>query len=398
MYKLAEMRERMKNSRKSLIIAGATALVVLIVGLVVWQLQAAGYFSAIEPEQGTVSGNAKIVSDGSASGGLAIQFTAPVLPPPPTGGSDCRPSSTDCRVHWTSRCPAYPAFPNESCTGVPAGVSLTSFGCNGGDYRIDKDTVIDGKIVNCNLYIPGDDAGIHNVHLTIKNSRVIGSVKYDVDPAKASQFTSWVVVVDSEVGHTNTTDGGIGVKNVIVLGTNSHDGPYPINCESYCYAEDNWLHGTYNDPNASNHLDAFLSNGIFYPVCGSATNYTANCYTVQVIHNTLACDSQPNAHEGGCSGDVGLYPDFASISSTKFDKNLFIANSTGNAYCVYGGAGSKTYSAQSHHIVFTNNVFQRGSNNNCGDFGPVSSYNTNLTGNVWTNNTWENGGLVQPDN
>jgi hypothetical protein len=49
-------------------------------------------------------------------------------------------------------------------------------------------------------------------------------------------------------------------------------------------------------------------------------------------------------------------------------------------------------------VVITSNVFQRGSNRNCGNFGPVSSFDTGQPGNQWSNNIWSDGGTVGPAN
>ena len=40
------------------------------------------------------------------------------------------------------------------------------------------------------------------------------------------------------------------------------------------------------------------------------------------------------------------------------------------------------------------NVFQRGNNNKCGSYGPITSFDKNRTGNVWTGNIWDNGTTV----
>ena len=46
--------------------------------------------------------------------------------------------------------------------------------------------------------------------------------------------------------------------------------------------------------------------------------------------------------------------------------------------------------------MFTNNVFQRGRNNKCGYYGPVTSYDASKAGNVWSNNIYDDGSPVSP--
>ena len=96
----------------------------------------------------------------------------------------------------------------------------------------------------------------------------------------------------------------------------------------------------------------------------------------------------------GCSADLSGYPDFAPIKNNTVDRNLFVA-SPGSGFCAYGGATSgKPYSSDPTNATnqkFTNNVFQRGGNNKCGTYGPVTSFNSSGTGNVLSGNVWDNG-------
>jgi hypothetical protein len=121
------------------------------------------------------------------------------------------------------------------------------------------------------------------------------------------------------------------------------------------------------------HLDAFLSNG--------ASN-------VVLRHNTLACD-HAGSNNGGCSANVGIFGDFAKNSHYTIDHNLFVAGDN-MSYCTYGGStDSKPYLAD--NMVFTNNVFQRGANGKCGQYGPVAAFDKSRPGNRWENNVWDNG-------
>jgi hypothetical protein len=101
----------------------------------------------------------------------------------------------------------------------------------------------------------------------------------------------------------------------------------------------------------------------------------------------------------GCSADLTGYPDFAPIKNNTIRRNLFLASPT-DSFCAYGGATSgKPFSSDPTNAtnqVFTENVFQRGANGKCGAFGPITDFATGRTGNVWSGNVWDNGGVVSP--
>src|SRR4029079_9333988 len=120
-------------------------------------------------------------------------------------------------------------------------------------------------------------------------------------------------------------------------------------------------------------------------------------------HNSLHC-SYTGPYNGdtlGCSADLTGYPDFAPIKNNTIDRNLFVA-SPGGGFCAYGGATSgKPYSGDPTNATnqtFTNNVFQRGTNNKCGSYRPVTSFNPSESGNVWAGNVWDDGTTVPAAN
>lgn len=76
--------EPTQQSSRNKLIALAVVALVIVAGYLVINSQAAGFFAATEPESGTISGNAKVVSDSSAYGGKVVQFTAPTPSPTPT--------------------------------------------------------------------------------------------------------------------------------------------------------------------------------------------------------------------------------------------------------------------------------------------------------------------------
>ena len=128
------------------------------------------------------------------------------------------------------------------------------------------------------------------------------------------------------------------------------------------------------------HLGGFQSNG--------GTN-------IVITHNNIVCDHAQNSLGEGCTGDLNLIPDFAVVSNVTVDHNYFGANIDAS-YCTYGGEKSTSPYPHADHVVYTNNVFQRGTNQMCGAFGPVTGFDVNGAGNQWTNNTWEDDSTAVP--
>jgi hypothetical protein len=258
------------------------------------------------------------------------------------------------------------SWPNASNTGVPAGVALTEYT---GPCNINTPgTVIDAKIIDCTI-------NIHAANVTIKRSKVLGAV--DVIDGSA-------IIEDTEHDHGTVREAVIGGSNITVRRANVYGGQASVQCVSNCYIEDSYLHGQYIPPGGDWHLDAFLTNG---NGDGGPSNFT-------LVHNTFACDQQSDGNgSSGCSGDVGLFADFGPVTHVTLDNNLFVA-SLHLSYCLYGGSTPKNYSSQTSHIVVKNNVFQRGSNGQCGQFGAVSGFDIDAPGNEWTNNKWDDGTVL----
>jgi hypothetical protein len=143
--------------RRQRFTAAAIVLTVLMTGYGLLTARASGFFTSTEPEQGSLSGNAGLVSDAGASGGQAVRFNAPAPSPSPTPTPP--PSGRSC--------PPLPAFPTAACTGLPPGTSLTLM--NGDVTFATTGAVIDGK------HITGDVTITAN-NITIKNSQIDGSI------------------------------------------------------------------------------------------------------------------------------------------------------------------------------------------------------------------------------
>lgn len=379
--------------RTSLLVAVGAALVVLVAGLFIVLTKASGFFAFAEPEQGTKTANAKVVSDANASGGSAIKFTAPETTPPPSGGGG------SCAVS-TSHVPDGPdgmggCWPGPSNTGPNAAES--SMSAYAGSCTITAaNTTIDSKVINCsplnvnasglvikNSYIKG---GVINssASFTIQDSLLDNAVSYPACKNGACQAGKYAC------GDPNnaTTDCGVGYKNFTILRTEIINSNRAAYCASNCTIQDSYFHGTNLWPDVTNLAHA---------------SSVRNEQYLTLKHNSLGCDYKGpfNNDELGCSADMSGYPDFAPIMHSTIDGNLFLANNEGAGFCVYGGGtAGKPYSNDPNnatYIVFQNNVFQRGPNGKCGTWGPVTDFKAGRAGNVWTNNKFDNGATVLPD-
>lgn len=266
------------------------------------------------------------------------------------------------------------AWPNASNTGVPSGTTLSDYT---DDCTISKTgTVVDAKRIQCDLVIRAAD-------VVIKNSKITGLVYLDADQPESKNWS--FTLQDSEVDGGSVQRAAVSDGNMTILRANIYGGETSVHCSENaltCRVEDSWLHGQYMPEDVDWHLGGFQSNG------GS---------NIQLVHNTVICDHPVNNVGGGCTGDINLIPDWTTVSHVTIDRNFLGANSDGS-YCTYGGEKSTSPYPHADHVVYTNNVFARGNNQKCGAYGPVTGFNVDGTGNVWSNNTWEDGGAVQPEN
>jgi hypothetical protein len=290
---------------------------------------------------------------------------SPSAQPSPSPSASASPTATSEPPTQTSG-----GFPGAGNTGVPAGVTLTDYtgpctiGTNG--------TVIDAKTVNCDL-------SIRATGVVIKRSRINGEI--NGDEGTGSSFT----VEDSEVvNQARRACQCIGSDNFTVRRTEIRGGNRGIYCRLHCLVVDSWIHG-------SQLLETQHASAV------RVEQYAT------LRHNTLACTwTGPLANDTGCSADLAGYPDFAPITHNTITGNLFAANPSGAGFCAYGGATQgKPYSGSptnATYIVFADNVWQRGSNGKCGTYGPIVNFDKTRTGNQWTNNRFDDGTVIPPEN
>ncbi|NUT34666.1 MAG: hypothetical protein HOV79_16510 [Hamadaea sp.] len=313
---------------------------------------------------------------GSGSGGLP--GVTPSVSGAPTASPSRSMSATSVPQPSSSTriapAPGGP-FPNASTTGVPAGTTLTTY--SGSCTITTAGTVIDAKIVNCGTLV------VKAANVTIKRSRINGRVDLDTDLSGSSKWH--YTLVDSEVDAGVRQLPAVSYGNMTVLRSEIRGGQTSVQCGENaisCEVRDSWLHGQRIPDDTNWHLGGFLSNG---------------GRNIRIIHNTIVCEPPANNRGEGCTGDLNLFGDFAVISDVVVNGNLLGANRS-SSYCLYAGdAASKPY-PRADHVVITNNVFARGTNGKCAAYGPVSGFNSNGVGNVWSNNKWDDGSAVPPEN
>jgi hypothetical protein len=288
-------------------------------------------------------------------------------------------------------------FPGPANTGPSAPAS--SMATYGGSCTItNANVVIDSKVVNCRtLVITGSAGGF-----TLKNSYLNGSI---VQSGGAAAYTVSDTFIDSGIQFPACSDGscpagkyacgdinngtydcGVNGSNFTILRTEVINSSRAAYCTSNCLIKDNYFHGTNLWPDKSN---------------GMHSSSVREEQGLTLRHNSLHCSyTGPFINdEIGCSADLTGYPDFAPVKNNTVDGNLFVA-SPGSGFCAYGGATpSKPYSGDATNATnqkFTDNVFQRGTNRKCGAYGPVTNFNVNGAGNVWSGNVWDDGAAVAP--
>lgn len=260
-------------------------------------------------------------------------------------------------------------WPGPLNTGVPVGTVLTVYTdpCT----ITMADTVIDSKTVNCDLIIRASN-------VQIRKSKINGFITSGDDKTSGYSFT----VSDSEI---NASPNGpravtaVGEVNFTVIRSHVYGGNRSAHCWYMCDISDSYFHGQDKDVTGQWHES------------GIRTSEGAN-----LVHNSIGCDAPDVEPDAGCSADITSYGDFGIVQNNTIDNNLLLASPGG--YCIYGGSVPSKQFPHANHIVYTNNVWQRGPNGKCGSFGPVTNFDPAEPGNVWTNNKWDDGTVLESAN
>jgi hypothetical protein len=328
-----------QNATKT--IAVAVGIIVLIAGYIVSQSLASGFFAAAETEGGTLSGNAQVISDNSASGGKAIQFSAPTPPPPPPPP----PSATTCPL---------PAYPGANCTGVPTGVALTAY--TGSTTISTPNTVIDSKNITSCLNITAPGVIIRKSKVSCTNSNVINA-------GDGAFVGTPLLIEDTEITCLGTSGTGIGDTNFTASRVNIHDCENGFDIDQLVTIQDSYIHNLFNS--AESHTDGAqfagghyrISNGQ-YVKSGSSFVVDPNARDITIVHNTIYTYNTID-HQDGTS---------AIISNHGSDTNVLIQDNlmAGGAYTLYCDQGS---TGINYRVV--NNHFSTAFHPTVGAYGPV---------------------------
>ncbi len=310
-----------------------------------------------------------VTAVGIGASGYAQLLTAPRI------NSAARATAPAVRLHTPVAAPSAPPappiasppppsgpFPNASNTGVPVGTALSAY--TGPCTITAANTLIDAKTINCDLVIQA--AGV-----VVTRSKIVGTISTDENSTGFS-----FAISDSEVNAGNEVNTGIGAVNFTATRVHVFGGNRSIHCFLKCTVTDSYVHGQFTD-----------STGVAHE-SGIRMGQNAT-----IRHNTILCDAPDVPPDAGCSADLTGYGDYAPVRNNLIEANLFKASTGG--YCAYGGSSlGKPFSGQTQGIVFRNNTFEHGSGGKCGSFGPITSFDTSLPGNIWTGNVWDDGKVV----
>jgi hypothetical protein len=368
---MINLKQFASSSQRNKVVALAAAGIVAVVGYTVLHSHAASFFSASEPESGSLATNAHLVNDAAASGGKAVQFSAAASSG--GGGGTNTGACTGSRNTPGGPDPWGGCFPGASNTGIPAGTALSTY--TGPMTVTANGTVIDAKTISGDLQIKASG-------VIIKNSKINGDVR--IDSSYIGQPYSFTIQ-DSEVdagralGQDAYDGTGVGAINFTALRVNVHGGKLSVNCFYHCTVKDSYLYGQQRDSTGTAHEGAIR--------VGDTSN---------TIHTTLLCDAPDVAPDAGCSGDYTGYGDFSPVQNNLTQYNLIMASTAG--FCAYGGASAgKPYSGNSNNLRYLNNVFQRGTSKSdhgyyvCGYYGYFTDFDPAKPGNQWSGNVFDDG-------
>lgn len=244
------------------------------------------------------------------------------------------------------------AWPGAGNTGVPGNVTLTNY--TGPTNITTNDTVIDGKNITSCIRVSAR-------RVVIKNSKISCTGTYVLrvqDPYD-------VLVVDSEIDGRNSDNVCVAFDGFTLTRTDVHGCSDIAKPGNRVLIQDSWFHAL--------------------TVCGGCHNDTIQSEDgngIVIRHNRLEnLQSQ--------TGVIKLGTALGPLSNVTVENNLL----NGGGYTIYAGGINE----DTQNLVFRNNRFMRSPQGffaNGGRWGPVSYYDNNAPGNVWTGNVWDNNGQV----
>lgn len=215
-------------------------------------------------------------------------------------------------------------------------------------------------------------------NVTVKRTRVRGAgcvASHQIDTGDG-QYTG-IVLQDVEVDGMNRDSGGAGIGNsgFTCIRCHIHNVGQGVHLDKNGGVVDSYIHDLYGtgDPAGSgSHNEAIFAGG------GS---------NLVITGNELYANWSPQSSGGGMSAALALYGWLAPQNNVLVQNNRF--NSV-EGYCAYGGVTHGNTNATS--VRFVGNRFGRSLQRNCGEYGPITAFNPNGSGNAWSGNVWDDTG------
>lgn len=349
-----------KLNKTQLTIAGSIALLVIASGIVWFTVRAAGFFSAVESDAGALTTNAKVVTDSNASGGKAIQFTAPAQTPPPTG------------------VPTAANFPTRESVGPATDPTVVYNDCYFDASQSGQ--VIDGKVLNC------DAAG--GVRFTADASNIV----FRNSIIRGQMFT-----IGNTPGDASADQNGrapiFTVEDSKIQQLTTIDYQDRAACCSHYAIKRSLIEGTHSGIGAHNNV---VLEGNFITTNGTDSHSSGVRILKNTVlrGNTIICKPVTPGSDGGCSASGVFYSEALSGESAAA-YNLTIENNYFKRGVTLGGASGGPWNATRFincenrtdcvNIKFTGNLFDLGWGADAGEF-PLA-----YGGNVWSGNYWSDG-------
>lgn len=266
-------------------------------------------------------------------------------PSPSTGGGGTggggAPSGSGC---------ALPAYPNETCTGVKAGITLQQ---HSGDFFINTDGyVLENKQINGCIEVTA-------ANVTIRNTKVICQNNYGI-ASYGSGDDGGLLVEDVEIdcNHTNTT--AISYSGLTARRLHIHGCENGLSIDHSVTLTDSYIHDIYEG--ATGHGDGIQASN------GSNT---------LIEHNTIYSEST--------NSSININNNAAGPTTS----NMTISNNliAGGSYTLYCPIPSSV------NFKIINNHFSRIFYPNAGAFGPHTACSDEA---VISGNTWHDTGVAVP--
>jgi hypothetical protein len=278
----------------------------------------------------------------------------------PSGSASLSPKGTlSPSPAFSEVCPAFPGFPDASCTGWQhTGVKLHTNNCPG---KITKpNSTYDGCLFKDGIAVAAGD-------VTIKRSRIEGIVGQANSTGDGDLNNLQLIDVEIDGGgNPDFNQAAIGISNYSCVRCNIHSTGRGANIGQNVTFRESYIH------------DFVYSNGAHQTAIGShgGGNYS-------IVHNNLQC----NSNSQGCSSALSFYGDDAQVNGALVQNNLF---NTDGSYCTYAGSVQGKAYPHGINIRYIDNRFGKKFGGKCAYYGPVACYEDN-PGNVWQGNSWQDG-------